>query len=474
MAKRIKGSHERLQQLAAEKGGVCLSTFFTVMGHNYSWKCQVGHIWSARAASIARGSWCPECSTGISERICRQYFEQLFAEKFPTSKPLWLKNGDGRLELDGYCENLRLAFEHQGIQHFSRSHFTYLAGSDDFEELQKRDALKEKLCEKNGVRLIKIPQLGSMLAVSNLREFIKTECLLQHLPIPDHFDAITIDLSKAHSPDSLVRLEELKALGTRLGGKCLSDVYLGANVSLLWECQDGHQWNARPSNIKTGYWCPKCGIITAGRELGSIELMQHLANQNGGKCLSTSYHRSDENLLWQCAKGHQWSAQPASIKNGSWCRFCASKQTGSLFKNTLQDMVRLATEKLGTCVSTEYINAKTKLEWKCADGHQWWASPAQITQGSWCPFCARRLNNERAKLTIDEMAEIAKERRGLCLSTCYVGANTKLEWRCEKGHQWHAEPSRVKHGSWCPFCVRANHGDKIRKTKALNKALNNT
>jgi len=28
---------------------------------------------------------------------------------------------------------------------------------------------------------------------------------------------------------------------------------------ILWECEEGHQWKARPANIKSGKWCPECG-----------------------------------------------------------------------------------------------------------------------------------------------------------------------------------------------------------------------
>ena len=34
------------------------------------------------------------------------------------------------------------------------------------------------------------------------------------------------------------------------GGKCLSSNYLNAHAKLLWECSEGHQWEAIPSNIK--------------------------------------------------------------------------------------------------------------------------------------------------------------------------------------------------------------------------------
>ena len=53
------------------------------------------------------------------------------------------------------------------------------------------------------------------------------------------------------------------------------------------------------------------------------------------------------------------------------------------------------------------------------------------------------------KLTIEQMQALAKERDGVCLSTTYVNAHTKLRWRCAEGHEWETTPDSVKGGSWC-------------------------
>ena len=59
----------------------------------------------------------------------------------------------------------------------------------------------------------------------------------------------------------------------------------------------------------------------------------------------------------------------------------------------------------------------------------------------------------KAKLTNEEMQEIAKKKGGKCLSTVYVNDRTKLKWQCEKGHKWEATPHGIKRGTWCPYCA---------------------
>ena len=115
-------------------------------------------------------------------------------------------------------------------------------------------------------------------------------------------------------------IEEIRSIAEERGGKCLSDAYVNANRKLLWECTEGHQWEAKPNSIKIGTWCQACA-----RELtkGTIKEMQRIARKRGGKCLSDTYVNNQTKLLWECAAGHQWEAIPNSIKSGTWCTHCA-------------------------------------------------------------------------------------------------------------------------------------------------------
>jgi hypothetical protein len=132
--------------------------------------------------------------------------------------------------------------------------------------------------------------------------------------------------------------------------------------------------------------------------------------------------------------------------NGSWCPTCAGTK-----ELDLEAMHEIARSHGGVCLSNEYINNKTTLRWRCAKGHEWSAASGTVrNNGTWCPYCARK-----AKLTIEEMQQIAKTRDGECLSTSYTNGSTKLRWRCRSGHEWMATPDNVKNGkSWCPICAR--------------------
>lgn len=97
--------------------------------------------------------------SSYGERYCVEFLEVLFPEhKFKKVRPEWLVNPvtGRRLELDGYNEELKLAVEYNGIQHYVYPNFTGCT-EEEFKNQLYRDKLKETLCDKHGVCLIRIP-----------------------------------------------------------------------------------------------------------------------------------------------------------------------------------------------------------------------------------------------------------------------------------------------------------------------------
>ena len=136
------------------------------------------------------------------------------------------------------------------------------------------------------------------------------------------------------------------------------------------------------------------------------------------------------------------TAPATVIFQKTWCPFCAGKA-----KLTIEKMRSLARAQGGKCLSTKYINTKTKLKWQCKEGHAWMAVPNNIQQGQWCMQCSGNL-----KLSIPKMQMIAKSRNGKCLSEKYINSSTKLKWQCGEGHVWAAAASDIiSEDSWCSF-----------------------
>lgn len=114
------------------------------------------------------------------------------------------------------------------------------------------------------------------------------------------------------------KLDKLRKLGNEIGWELLSTTFNGIENKHKWKCDKGHIIYMRPKHIKCGHRCIICG----GTNKGTLEEIQQIAINNGGKCLSNKYVNDSTKLKFECAKGHRWETIPGLIKRGSWCRLC--------------------------------------------------------------------------------------------------------------------------------------------------------
>ena len=121
------------------------------------------------------------------------------------------------------------------------------------------------------------------------------------------------------------------------------------------------------------------------------------------------------------------------------CEKCKTRR-----KFTIEDAKKLAVLRGGICLSTKYINSRTKLVWKCGNGRIWEATYTGVQQGNWCPKCNKN--------TLANCYVLAKAKNGFCLSTEYITSKHKLVWKCESGHTWEATYGNIYMGKWCPYC----------------------
>ena len=311
-----------LHALARSRGGVLVRE-----GRNRNkpatWRCSRGHTFAASPHNALRGNWCAQCSASRSERIVRTYFEQIFGKPFPKAKPRWLRNTTGRLlELDGYCEELRIAFEHQGAQHYravGKFRGVNVAG------IQRRDRVKRERCKSAGVVLIQIPELARFTAIDQLRAVIIRACRKAGVTLPADVRTRCIDIAPIYATTrDDEALQQLHAIAAARGGRCLAAEYAGAGTPLPFACAHGHQWKARPADIRQGTWCKRCATKAVNDKVRlTIELMHSMARERGGECLSYTYTDAVTKLRWRCGQcGHEWDAAAFAIRRGGWCPPC--------------------------------------------------------------------------------------------------------------------------------------------------------
>jgi predicted lactoylglutathione lyase len=383
----VKLTIDDMIDLAKERGGQFCEDTYRGANHKHRWKCSEGHEWSAIPNSVRRGTWCPICSDGIGERICREYFEQLFNRKFPKKRPNWLLSAKGtRMELDGFCEELGLAFEHHGLQHYK---ILKKFGMDEQKLVRRRslDSMKRELCKANNVLLVEVPEIPTVTPTSKIRALIADATENTHIVLPANFNEKNIDLASAYNTcKAKDELTLLKEIAEKKSGKVLSKQFRGATSALDIVCSHGHQWQTTAHKLKSGRWCPICG----GTAKKTIEDMHQLAKARGGQFLSDRYINGRTKYKWYCHKGHEWEAVSESVFLGTWCPHCAHNKPLSL-----DEMKKIAISRSGRCLSRKYLNSNSKLLWECQKGHRWEATPSSIKNGkSWCPNCAAKVRVE--------------------------------------------------------------------------------
>lgn len=93
-----------------------------------------------------------------TEEICRKILQKIYGKPFPSIRPDFLKSPMTKknLELDCFCEELMIALEYNGQQHYTYTPYYHKNKRDFFSQVH-RDDWKRKKCKELGIKLIEIP-----------------------------------------------------------------------------------------------------------------------------------------------------------------------------------------------------------------------------------------------------------------------------------------------------------------------------
>jgi len=98
------------------------------------------------------------------EMITRAVLESIFKpHKFPKVRLDYIINPvtNTPLEFDCYCDELKIAVEYNGIQHYKYVPYFHET-KQDFYNQKYRDRIKQELCDKYSIRLVTIPYTVSV------------------------------------------------------------------------------------------------------------------------------------------------------------------------------------------------------------------------------------------------------------------------------------------------------------------------
>jgi len=397
----LRNNFEDCKRIAAEREGVCLSTEFINSHVPMEWKCRTGHEWLAPFKRIRRGDWCPYCRPyGEMEARCRAILETIFGKPFKKSKPF--KSLGSLLEIDCYNKELRVGLEYDGIQH---REFTPHFNNKKGRPVSERDQEKNRLCERYNIALIRISDREAS-KLSGKEKLV---------------DTVIMKLQSKKIPFTMLSEDVLKRLRNPI-----DPVYKDV-------------WGAE-----------------------YLKIFQEECKKRGGRLVSTEvWAGNNQRYEIECSRGHRFKLDYGHVVTGDrWCPACRREDRKRLNHiRGIERCKRVAIERDGLCLSDEYVNSQISLRWKCnKHNYEWMACAASvITAGSWCPLCGGS-----APIGIERCKETALSRDGVCLSIEYVDSKIPMRWRCNKhDFEWSNSAGKVvTSGQWCPRCA-----EEVRRVK---------
>lgn len=420
--------NEEIQELIRER-----NASFVTNGMKLEITCMHGHVFEKTKYQVNNGEWCPECFKNIylNEEKCKYILEELTGKPFVKTRKV-LPN---HLELDMYNEELKVALEYQGAQHYEYSSFFYQT-REDFQKRLEVDEFKRRTCKEMGIYLIEVPYTKKF--DDEKVEFILNLLKENHVPI------VKEDVYWNLFYESNFRMNAIRELARERKGKCLATSYIDNATPVMWECEYGHQWEASPNSIQSGSWCRECGTNSSReKRRTSLEEIQEMARKRNGIFLEGNYENASAKVEWQCENGHTFIQSISAVQQGSWCTKCTGTSN-----HTIAVLQEKAEQLNGICLSTEYHGNRGKHLFQCENGHVWLATANKALSGSWCHICGGN-----KPIGIIRIHEFAKRMGGVCRSDAYKNNTTKMDFTCEHGHEFQRTLAELKkRRSWCPQC----------------------
>ncbi len=288
--------------------------------------CPDGHISTRSLQAITSGKGCYRCNASRGEEISRSICEKIFNKPFPSKRPSFLKTSHGgRLELDGYNEELSIAFEYQGEQHYragTRSYFT----QDKVIKIQKRDTLKKQLCNQNNISLIIIPAFPEKVFYDPKKviELVELSINKAGVIMPQWQKK---DFDPIKETNLTGKIKKWRHIANRVNVILHDTVWKGTKHKYSWECKNcSHTWKSSAYARKKGFGCPVCRRKAYGlsRRKYSIEYLHLYAENKDGKCMDREYKGVLYRYNWKCNKcHHKWKTSWGNILyQNTWCPKC--------------------------------------------------------------------------------------------------------------------------------------------------------
>ena len=389
------------------------------------WICDYGHSFKSSISVQCKKFSCPVCNkerqTSFPEQAIFYYVRQVFPDAVNGDKTAL----DG-LELDIFIPSLVMGIEYDGSA---------------WHKNIKKDVKKEQKCRQKGVKLIRVREddcekfesdsvrlyrykYGDWKTLDTIIHEICLELSGKNVDVSIDRDIQKIEtMYVAHKRNNSVAVTnpELFSLWhpTKNAGLSLRHFSHGSEKIAWWKDAYGHEYKCAINRMtRGGEHCPYCSNRKLLKGFNDLQTrFPNIASEwdyERNESLKPSDVLYNKGKYWfKCSTcGNIWRAYLANrtrVNNPTGCPSCGNRKMVDLKKknNTLSKRYpTLAAEwnyEKNDNLKPSDVNtsSKTRVWWKCPEGHEWEASICHRTyRKSGCPVC-QRIRNSKPVMNID-------------------------------------------------------------------------
>lgn len=193
----------------------------------------------------------------------------------------------------------------------------------------------------------------------------------------------------------------------------------------------------------------------------NYDTISSLFRENKCTLLSTGVINSASMLQYRCECGNESKIRLFDFIKGNRCKDCGINKQKNKSKLSFEHVAEYYENHGCVLISKEYINNYNNLTFICECGNTHTSTFDKFKKSPRCPDCGNKLKAEKQKFSIEFIRDYFSQNDCELLSTEYVNATQKLDYRCVCGNI-----SQITYGSFMS-------GHRCRKCGNIKSANNN-
>lgn len=255
-----------------------------------------------------------------------------------------------------------------------------------------------------------------------------------------------------------------------------------SQTKVLFVCECKHTFQASAANISKGQWCPYCS--SPPKRLCDDEGCESCFN-NSFASNSKAKRWSPKNELlprhlfkgavkayfFDCECGHTFKARLMNINKGEWCPYCRPSPRLVCDDEKCQHCLKksFASHPKAVCWSEEnkktarqvLRSANSSFKFNCECGHTFEACLNDVSNGTWCPYCAGKKLCDREcdqcfnkSFASHPSAEFWDPENEKTARQVFKSSGEKYSFICKCGHKFSLRTAAAFNGRFCPYCSK--------------------